>query len=109
MEHPPVIQNIHVTDYSQFEETAHILVDVREVDEYAEGHLPGALNIPLSQFQARYVEIPQETTVVLVCKAGGRSMQAAQFLAMQDESYSAIVNLDGGTMDWILAGNPVER
>jgi rhodanese-related sulfurtransferase len=103
------VKVIDVTEYNIYADTDHILVDVREVDEYEEGHLPGAVNIPLSQFTDRYTEIPQDKAVLLVCKLGGRSMQAAQFMATQDKGYPELVNLDGGTMDWIAAGNPVEK
>ena len=103
------VKVIDVVEYPNYEDVDHILVDVREVVEYADGHLPGAINIPLSQFTARYTEIPTDKAVLLVCRSGGRSMQAAQFLAMQDTPYPELVNLDGGTMDWIASGNPVEE
>jgi rhodanese-related sulfurtransferase len=102
------VKNIDVTEYKNYEETDHILVDVREVDEYTDGHLPGAVNIPLSEFAERYVEIPTDKTVLLVCKSGGRSFQAAQFLAMQEADYPELINLDGGTMGWATTGNPIE-
>lgn len=103
------IVTVDVTEYPNYEETDHILVDVREIDEYEDGHLPGAVNIPLSVFGQRFDEIPTDKTVVLVCKMGGRSMQAATFLAMQDEyANTQLVNLDGGTHGWMEAGKPVE-
>ncbi len=102
------VKNIDVTEYANHQDTDHILVDVRETWEYEQGHLPGAISIPLSEFADRYGEIPENKAVILVCKSGGRSMQAAQFLAMQGKAYTDLINLDGGTMDWIDAGNPVE-
>lgn len=103
------VKVIDVTEYPNYAETAHTLVDVRETWEYEEGHLPGAVNIPLSVFTERFTEIDEGKAVLLVCRSGGRSMQAAQFLAVQDKPYPEIVNLDGGTMDWIAVGNPVEK
>jgi len=103
------IKVIDVTDYNTLEDRDHVLVDVREEDEFEGGHLPGAINIPLSTFSEGFRDIPENKTVVLVCKAGGRSMRAAQFLSTQDEAeYEGIVNLDGGTDAWVDAGNPVE-
>lgn len=103
------VANIHVSEYINYEDTDHVLIDVREVYEFNDGRMPGAINIPLSQFVARYKEIPQNTVVLLVCRSGGRSFQAAQYLAMQPENYTELINLDGGTVDWARAGNPIER
>lgn len=83
------------------------LIDVREVDEYEEGRLPGAVNIPLSEFQVRYDEISEDQTVVLVCARGGRSAKASDFLIAN--GYEDVYNLDGGTLGWMSQGNPVEK
>ena len=57
--------------------------DVREVEEYAQARIPGARLLPLSEFMARYGEIPKDTPVVLYCRTGNRSWQAAEFLVAQ--------------------------
>lgn len=99
---------INVNDYPDiYKDSDHVLIDVREVDEFTSGHLPGAVNIPLSQFQARFTEIPTGKTVLLVCQTGGRSMMAAEFLEHTGQ-YTDMVNLDGGTLGWMRAGNPTE-
>lgn len=103
------IKEISVTDYpTQYGEAEHVLVDVREADEFEAGHLAGAVNIPLSGFQGAYDQIPAGKTVVLICGRGGRSMMAAEFLK-ETGNYTDLVNLDGGTMGWIEAGNAVEK
>lgn len=103
------IKVIDVTDYpAQYDKTDHALVDVREVEEFERGHLPGAVNIPLSEFQARYAEIPTDKDVVLVCRTGGRSQMAAEFLRGTGQYKGTLVNLDGGTLGWAQAGNPIE-
>lgn len=82
------------------------LIDVREPWEYAEGHLPGARLMPLSSVPAHLDEFPREGPVYLVCHVGGRSAQAAQYLAQRGVD---AVNVDGGTADWESAGYPLHR
>lgn len=79
------------------------LYDVREADEYREGHIPGAVNIPLSTLQGREDEI--QTPAVLVCLGGGRSAQAATHLA--NNGKSDLMNLVGGTGGWMREGREV--
>lgn len=79
------------------------LIDVREPDEYEEGHVAGARLIPLGQVPDRLDEIPT-TEVLLICRSGARSMRAAQFLVARGHS---AVNVAGGTLAWIDAGRPV--
>jgi len=50
------------------------IVDVREPEEYAAGHVPGAINLPLSRFSS--ADLPKSGPVVVVCQAGGRSAKA---------------------------------
>ena len=80
------------------------LYDVRERDEYAGGHIPGAVNIPLSELQGRTEEI--QTPAVIVCLSGGRSSQAATFLTRVGQQ--DVMNLLGGTMGWISEGRGVK-
>lgn len=92
--------------YADNDSADYVLIDVRETDEYADGRIPGAINIPLSEMEARYTEIPQDKPVILACGVGGRSGQAAAFVAAQ--GWDNLINLDGGTMGWIQAGHPLE-
>jgi rhodanese-related sulfurtransferase len=82
------------------------LIDVREPHEYADGHVPGADPIPLMSVPQRVDELPTDRPVYVVCAVGGRSGQAAAFLAARGVD---AVNVDGGTVEWIAAGYPVER
>lgn len=79
------------------------LFDVREPDEYAQGHIPGAVNLPLSELAARHDEI--SGPAVIACLGGGRSAQAAAFLAAQGKR--DIHNLVGGTAGWTREGRPL--
>ena len=80
------------------------LLDVREPTEWAEGHAPGALLIPMGEVQARRDELSHEGRIVVVCRSGGRS--AAVTDALRAHGYDA-VNLTGGMCAWTAAGLPV--
>jgi rhodanese-related sulfurtransferase len=83
-----------------------VVIDVREPAEYAEGHVPGATLIPLRTVPEHVGELPTDNTVYVVCAVGGRSAQAAAFLATRGVD---AVNVDGGTNDWVAAGYLVEH
>ncbi len=72
------------------------LIDVREDDEWAGGSLPGAVHIPLGDVPDRLAEIDPARPVALLCRVGGRSGRAAEYLAGQ--GYSEVVNLTGGLL-----------
>ncbi len=92
---------------SQFmdSDTEHILIDVRTAEEFAEGHIAGAVNIPVDYIEGRLAEIPTDIPVVVYCRSGNRSARAASILV--DNGYSEIYDL-GGIMAWTNAGYPVE-
>jgi rhodanese-related sulfurtransferase len=79
---------------------------VRETSEYAEGHVPGALNIPMGQLTSRLNELDRTAAVHLVCASGNRSSAMADVLLAQ--GFDA-VNVAGGTGAWIRSGQPVEK
>lgn len=80
------------------------LYDVREIDEYESGHIPGARSVVLGTVPANVDAFRGDGPAFVVCKAGGRSMQACQFLAAQGVE---VVNVAGGTMAWMLSDRPV--
>lgn len=79
------------------------VLDVREDDEWAAGHIDGAVHIPLGELPARLGDVPESQTLV-VCKGGGRSARAVAYL--QQQGYD-VVNLAGGMLDWQSAGRPM--
>jgi rhodanese-related sulfurtransferase len=83
--------------------TEAVVLDVREADEVAEGRIAGSTHIPLGQLAARTFELDRNRPVSSVCRSGGRSSQAAQFLAGQGYD---VANLDGGMTAWIANGRP---
>jgi rhodanese-related sulfurtransferase len=78
------------------------LLDVREDDEWAAGHVVGAVHIPMSALLPRVGEVPKEGDVVVMCKVGGRSAQVAAYLMQQ--GWTNVRNLDGGAVSWVGAG-----
>jgi rhodanese-related sulfurtransferase len=102
------VQNLspsqYVADFSEAQ-TAHLLVDVRTPEEYASGHIAGSVNIPLQELQSRMSEIPSNQAVVLYCRSGNRSGQAATLL--RDAGYTQIYDL-GGIIEWTASGLPVQ-
>lgn len=83
-----------------------VVVDVREPNEYAAGHVPGALPMPLATVPLKHTELPKGETLYLICQTGGRSFTAATWLAQQGYD---VRNVTGGTSDWIANGFPVEQ
>jgi rhodanese-related sulfurtransferase len=82
-----------------------VVLDVREPGEYAAGHVPGALSIPLAIVPLRHLELPRTRTIHVVCETGGRSAQAVRWL--QRQGYDA-VDVPGGIAAWRGAGHPLE-
>lgn len=77
---------------------APVMIDVREVDEFVAGHIPGSINLPLSEFMNLYQQIPQDQEVALVCRSGNRSGRAFGFLFQQ--GWRQIRNMAGGMLAW---------
>ena len=83
------------TGIEQFHNTPHgVLLDVRTRQEYADGHIPGSLNIPLDRIDSALEAIPnKETPVFVYCLSGGRSGQAVAHLKKM--GYTDVVNIGG--------------
>ena len=79
------------------------VIDVREPDEYTVAHIPGARLIPLGQLPDRAEELEPGTRTYLVCKSGGRSLRAAEYLTGRGFD---VVSVDGGTDGWVEQGRP---
>lgn len=81
-----------------------VVLDVRENHEWAEGHIEGAIHIPLGELQARVGELDPSVRTLVVCHLGGRSARATQWLHAQGHD---VTNVAGGMEAWQLAGRPV--
>ncbi len=80
------------------------VIDVREPREYVEGHVPGALLVPMSQLPARVEELDRQAPVHVICATGNRSAAMTDFL--QQRGFTAY-NVAGGTKAWVRSGRPV--
>lgn len=85
-----------------------LVLDVREADEWAAGHVEGALHVPMSDFAARLGEVTEAVDggrrAYVMCRVGGRSAQVTQYLVQQGID---AVNVDGGMLAWDGAGRPM--
>ena len=80
------------------------VLDVREDDEWAAGHIAGSTHVPLSELPGRAADIPDTDPIVVVCRVGGRSAQVTAWLAAQGRD---VHNLEGGMYAWEAAGRPI--
>ncbi|WLQ08217.1 rhodanese-like domain-containing protein [Arthrobacter oryzae] len=80
------------------------ILDVREDYEWSAGHAEGALHIPLDQLPARLGELDPDEDLYVICRTGGRSFRAAQWLVGQ--GYTAL-NVAGGMDQWLESGLPL--
>jgi phage shock protein E len=100
--------NLTFMDYRNqyFSSAPHTLVDVRTIWEYHQGHVPGAVNIPLHELNERMQEIPQDKPVIVICASGNRSQDGSMIVA--GAGHPQVYNLQGGTMIWMMNGLQLE-
>ncbi len=85
--------------------SAMLLLDVREDDEWAAGHAPEAVHLPMMQIPHRLAEVPTDVDIAVVCRVGSRSAQVVAYL--QANGVDRARNLDGGMHAWQAAGRPM--
>jgi glyoxylase-like metal-dependent hydrolase (beta-lactamase superfamily II)/rhodanese-related sulfurtransferase len=100
----PAVREVGIEDVDARPQEA-TLLDVREPEEYAHGHVPGAVNLPQADLATRLAEVPRNRTLYLICQGGSRSLKAAQFL--RQRGFDDVVSVRGGTGAWRAAGKPV--
>jgi phage shock protein E len=85
-----------------------VVLDVRDTDEYAEGHIAGALNIPHEQVAAHAHELTQYQRIYIHCGGGGRAGRAVA--ALQKAGLTNLVHIsESGMRTWLEAGYPVVK
>ena len=106
-----LVQEVPVTDAEQAIREADVLVDVREGDEFAAGHLAGAVHISRGllefKFSANPALQPRDLAILLYCKTSGRAALAAS--ALHDMGYLNVKSIAGGFDGWVAAGKPVAK
>ena len=94
-----------IVDHPKFEENS-VMIDVREINEFNGGYLPGAINLPRGVMEFKIVnmsEIKNDTHIYLYCRSGNRSALAARSLL--ELGYTNVTSLSGGYIAWA-ASNP---
>jgi len=105
------IQEISVAEAEQAIREADVLVDVREADEYAAGHIPGAVHASRGMLEFKFSANPalqsRDLAVVLYCKTSGRAALASA--ALHEMGYLNVRSISGGFDAWAASGKPVAK
>jgi rhodanese-related sulfurtransferase len=103
---PPMVTPQQVHELQVKKDPSLLVIDVRSPEEFAAGHVPGAVNIPHDLVASRLAEIPKDKEVVLYCRSGRRSGLAAETL--EANGYKDLRLMQGDMPGWEKAGLPVE-
>lgn len=95
---------VSVDEASQLRDAGAFILDVRQPDEWASGHIPDATLIPLGELPARIAEVPADRQVVVVCRSGNRSAQGRDILL--GAGHPSVTSMAGGMNEWMAAGYP---
>lgn len=106
-----LIREVSLDGAEQAIRDADVLLDVREADEFAAGHLPGAVHVSRGMLEFKLGGTPElsnrDLKIVLYCKTGGRAALAAR--SLQEMGYLHVQSLAGGFDTWAAAGRPVAK
>lgn len=110
MENQTLVKEICPTTTQEWVKNGALLVDVREKEEVDQlaYDVPNIINLPLSDFDNLYSEIPKDKEVVMVCRGGGRSLRAAGFLINHGYNPDKVVNMKLGITRWVEKGFPTK-
>lgn len=97
--------NISVDEASELFKQGAFMLDVRQPEEWAQGHIDGAILIPLGELESRISEIPTDRDVLIICRSGNRSTQARELL--RSAGLTRTTSIMGGMNAWLAAGLPV--
>lgn len=81
-----------------------VILDVRTPSEFDDGHIEGALNIPVDDLEGRLDELSEDEELLVYCRTGNRSTRAVGVL--EDAGFTKIFHMDGGITAWMAAGYP---
>jgi len=100
----PTVTDIDPSEADRLVAGGAVLLDVREDDEWAAGHAPAAVHLPMGEIVERLSELPTDRTIVCICRLGGRSGSVALHLAGADYD---VRNVAGGMQSWAALELPV--
>ncbi len=106
------VSRLELIDAAQLAErledgVAPLVLDVRDADEWEEGHIPGSIHVPYAELLGRLAELPEDRTIAAVCSGGKRSGLAASIL--QREGFDDVIHVgEGGVGTWRSQGRPME-
>ncbi len=100
------MREISINDMAQALSDGATVVDVREAGEYAEGHVPGVVHIPMGHLPSRITELDKGEPVYVICASGNRSAAMSDFLVAAGFQAASVA---GGTAAWARAGRAIER
>lgn len=95
---------VTVEQAAEMRDKGSFMLDVRQPDEWAAGHMPGSKLIPLDELESRLAEVPRDQEIVVVCHSGNRSKQGRDILVQA--GYTQVASLSGGLSAWEAAGRP---
>jgi molybdopterin-guanine dinucleotide biosynthesis protein A/rhodanese-related sulfurtransferase len=101
---PVAVQEIDVDQLADRLAAGARVVDVREPDEYTDGHVPGAVLVPLASVPDHVDAFTGTGPTYVICRSGGRSMRACEWLDAQGVEGLEVANVAGGTLAWIASG-----
>ncbi|MET0325634.1 MAG: NTP transferase domain-containing protein [Ilumatobacteraceae bacterium] len=103
------VSEIEIDEFAQRLDDGARVIDVREPDEYVDGHVPGAILVPLATVPDNLEAFRGDGPTYVICKSGGRSRRACDFVDAQGLDGVEVVNVEGGTGGWIASGREVVR
>ena len=98
------MQEIDLDSFATAHAAGGFVIDIREPDEYVDGHVPGARLMPLSRLGVLAADVPSEQPVYVICASGNRSKAGAGLLAQRG---IAAYSVAGGTGGWARTGRPI--
>ncbi|MDN5851721.1 MAG: metalloregulator ArsR/SmtB family transcription factor [Actinomycetia bacterium] len=102
--YPGALERVSAEDFQQrVSEGTALLIDVRSTEEYAKGHLPGAISIPLSDLNDRIDEVPDDADIVAYCE-GPYCLASARAVRLLLESGHNATRIEGGLARWVRSG-----
>jgi len=105
----PLIDQAALLKRIETKDATLIVLDVRTPEEYAAGHVPGAINIPYTELPARISELPgvADKDVVVYCQSGMRAERAAA--SFKESGFTRLLHLEGDMKAWIAKERPLEK